>query len=96
MDNLDAMNVNTMDDSIMDDPMINDFITDDSIKDIQTEKSDLSEPGYVMSADEIEALIANTDSLADPEPIITESDMPDLSPGHVMSADEIAALIANM
>ena len=56
-----------------------------------------SDPGHVMSADEIAALIANTDSLSDPEPIDLRNDMSYFSdPGHVMSADEIEALIANM
>lgn len=56
-----------------------------------------NDSGHVMSADEIAALLANTDSLEEPKPVEDKPDMPDLSdPGHVMSADEIAALIANL
>ncbi len=48
----------------------------------------------VMSSEEIEALIAGTDLLSEPEP---SSVTPDISnPSHVMNSDEIAALIANM
>ena len=60
-------------------------------------KGSVSDPGHVMSADEIAALIANTDSLSDPEPIDLRANIPDFTnPGHVMSADEIEALIATM
>ena len=58
---------------------------------------DSSDSGNVMSADEIAALLANTDSLENSKPVETKPAMPDLSdPGHVMSADEIAALLANL
>lgn len=67
---------------------------------------DLSDPGKMMTPEEIEALIAGTlsDEPKVDEPIVTEEPaeeekppMPDLSdPNKVMTPDEIAALLANM
>lgn len=56
---------------------------------------DLSDPNKQLSPDEIAAMFANADSIAEPEPEIPP--MPDLSdPNKKLSDDEIAALIANL
>lgn len=86
---------------IADDELHLDTVLPDEQVQKQPEKPampDLSDPGHMMSPDEIAALIANTGALEEPEPVKEEKPaMPDLSdPGHMMSPDEIAALIANM
>ncbi len=56
---------------------------------------DLSDPNKQLSPDEIAAMFANADSIAEPEPEVPP--MPDLSdPNKKLSPDEIAALIANL
>ena len=66
---------------------------------------DLSDPNKQLSPDEIAAMFANADSIAEPEPAtepVVDSEpeippMPDLSdPNKKLSDDEIAALIANL
>ncbi len=88
-----------MDFSVFDNDIdVTDDVNQDSpFMDMTDNKGSVSDPGHVMSADEIAALIANTDSLSDPEPIDLRANIPDFTnPGHVMSADEIEALIATM
>ena len=88
-----------MDFSVLDNDIdVTDDVNQDSpFMDMTDNKGSVSDPGHVMSADEIAALIANTDSLSDPEPIDLRANIPDFTnPGHVMSADEIEALIATM
>lgn len=71
------------------------------------EMPDLSDPNKQLSADEIAALFANAESIAEPEPAPEpepepepaeeKPPMPDLSdPNKTLSPDEIAALFANM
>ena len=51
-----------------------------------------------MTPDEIAALLGETESVIEEEPVKEEkAPMPDLSnPNHVMTPEEIAALLANM
>ena len=56
------------------------------------------DPNHIMTPDEIAALLGETESVIEEEPVKEEkAPMPDLSnPNHVMTPEEIAALLANM
>ena len=56
------------------------------------------DPNHIMTPDEIAALLGETESVVEEEPVKEEkAPMPDLSnPNHVMTPEEIAALLANM
>ena len=56
------------------------------------------DPNHIMTPDEIAALLGETESVIEEEPVKDEkAPMPDLSnPNHVMTPEEIAALLANM
>ena len=56
------------------------------------------DPNHIMTPDEIAALLGETASVIEEEPVKEEkAPMPDLSnPNHVMTPEEIAALLANM
>ncbi len=56
------------------------------------------DPNHIMTPDEIAALLGETESVIEEEPVEEEkAPMPDLSnPNHVMTPEEIAALLANM
>lgn len=56
------------------------------------------DPNHIMTPEEIAALLGETESVIEEEPVKEEkAPMPDLSnPNHVMTPEEIAALLANM
>ena len=105
---LDELNFDEELGSFTDDEM--DIFPDELTLEEPEEKAaelDLSDPGKMMTPEEIEALIAGTlggtekvaDDLTLEEPQVEEEKpaMPDLSdPGKMMTPEEIAALIANM
>lgn len=104
IDEYESMHELMVEEPLMDDSIAEDItVTEVSVEGVGEGKPimpDLSNPNKIMTPEEIEALIANTESIPE-EPMVEEVKeekpaMPDLSnPNKIMTPEEIAALIAN-